>query len=45
MYPGFFADPDPSFKVRIRIRPFIKLCVLNDGVDKVLEELDKKRLC
>ena len=40
--PGFFADPDPGFKVRIR--PFINLRKLNDGSDKVLEEPDQKRV-
>ena len=40
MDPGFFADPDPGFKSRIR--PFINLCDLNDGFDKVLEEPEQK---
>ena len=42
MDPGFFADPDPGLKVRIRIRPLINLWDLNDGFDKVLEEPDQK---
>ena len=47
MDPGFFADPDPGFKslLKVRIRPFINLCDLNDGFDKVLEEPDQKRQC
>ena len=45
MDPGFFADPDPGLKVRIRIRPFINLCDLNDGFDKFLKEPDQKRQC
>ena len=38
-------DPDPGLKVRIH--PFINLCDLNDGFDKVLEDTgtDQKRLC
>ena len=40
MDPGFFADLDPGFKSRIR--PFINLCDLNDGFDKVLEEPEQK---
>ena len=43
--PGFFADPDPSLKVRIRIHPFINLCDLNDSFDMVLEEPDQKGQC
>ena len=43
MDPGFSADPDPGLKVRIR--PFINLCDLNDGCEKVLEEPDQKRQC
>ena len=36
-------DPDPGLKVRIH--PFINLCDLNDGFDKVLEKPDQKRWC
>ena len=32
-------------KFRIRIRPFINLCDLNDRFDNVLEEPDQKRQC
>ena len=32
-------DPDPGLKVRIH--PFINLCDLNDGFDKVLEKPDQ----
>ena len=40
---GFFADPDLGLKVRIR--PFINLCDLNDGFYKVVEEPDEKGQC
>ena len=44
MDPGFFFSPIriSVLKVRIRIRPCINLCDLNDGLDKVLEKPDKK---
>ena len=43
MDPGFFSPIRISvLKVRIRIRPCINLCDLNDGLDKVLEKPDKK---
>ena len=29
--------------LEVRIRPFINLCDLNDGFDKVLEEPDQKK--
>ena len=31
--------------LKVRIRPFINLCDLNDGFDKVLEEPDQKGQC
>ena len=41
MDPGFFADPNLGLKVPFRICPFINLCDLNDGFDKVLEKPDQ----
>ena len=40
---GFSPIRIRVLKVRIRIRPFINLCDLNDGFEKVLEEPDQNR--